>query len=387
MKKHEEILVFFHCASNPGYAIGRLETIFLEMAQRLTEDNDRIHFGYANLNGGFPAFLPNNFKNVILFDTQDSNTNRLREIHNYIRHNNIAIAFGFDQPVSRSPYRIMRRAGVRLFISYWGAPISTINHGFRLLLKRVEVWLRRSKPDHFIFESRAMAEMAIRGRGISKHHVSVVHTGVDTQKFKPNLQDEEYAHEVFQIPRNRRIIFYSGHMEERKGVSVIIQSANELIKERKRTDVHFLLLGNRKGQEKNFAPMYSGTETEKYITFGGYRDDINRILRSSYAGVIASTGWDSFPMSSLEIASTGLPLVASDLHGIAEGMENGKTGYLIQHGDHIGLADRLQQLLNSQALQRRMGQAAREWAVQNFSREKQIESLTATVRRLSIQHS
>lgn len=378
----DEILVFFHCRSNTGYAIGRLETVFFEMAQRLTGDSDRIHFGYTSLDGGAPTSLADNFRNVIQFDTADSSRKSLDAIHEYIRDNNIRIAFGFDQPVSRPAYGVMRRAGIRLFVSYWGAPMSSINHGSKLLLKRLEVWLRRNKPDYFIFESKAMANTAVYGRGIAKHHVSVIHTGVDTDKFKPSLSDKKYAHKVFGIPEDRRIIFYSGHMEERKGVQVIVEAANELIRIRKRKDVHFLFLGNTDGQEKRFTPMYSGTETEKHVTFGGYRDEIDRILPSSYAGVIASTGWDSFPMSSLEMASSGLPLVASRLQGIVEGIEDGKTGFLIEPGDHIALADRIERFLDNQELQKKMGGAAREWIVDKFSRERQVDRLTTTVREL-----
>ncbi|MDD2541267.1 MAG: glycosyltransferase family 4 protein [Desulfuromonadaceae bacterium] len=376
------ILVFFHCRSNTGYAIGRLETVFFEMAQRLTGDSDRIHFGYSSLDGGWPAFLTGNFRNVIRFDTMDSSKKNHDAIHDYICENNIRIAFGFDQPVFRPVYSVMRRAGVRLFVSYWGAPMSSINHGVKLLFKRLEVGLIRNKPDHFIFESRAMADSAVYGRGVKLRKVSIVNIGVDTEKFKPAPLDRSYAHEVFTIPKNRRIIFYSGHMEERKGVHVIVEAANELIRVRKKNDVHFLFLGNKYGEQKRFFPMYSGTETEKYITFGGYRDDISRILSSCYTGVIASTGWDSFTMSSLEIAASGLPLIVSYLQGLVETIKNGKTGYYVEPGDYIGLADKIEQLLNNSELQKTMGTAAREWILEKFSRERQIESLTATMQGL-----
>ncbi len=376
------MLVFFHCKSNTGYAIGRLEPVFYEMAKRLTEDINKIHFGYSSLSGGKPIFLPSEFKNVICFDTKDLDKRNSKTLSSYIKDNNIDVAFGFDQPVSRPAYSAMRKAGIKLFISYVGAPMSSINYGIKLLLKKFEVRLKRNKPDHFIFESKAMLETAVSGRGINPLCVSVIPTGVDTEKFKPSIQDKKYAHRVFGIPNERRIIFYSGHMEERKGVHIIVEAANLLIRERKRNDVHFLFLGNMDGQEKRFAPMYTGTASEQYITFGGYRDDINRILPSSYVGVIASTGWDSFPMSSLEMASSGLPLIASKLQGIVEGIENDKTGYLIEPGDHSSLADRIEQLLDDPQLHKDMSIAAREWILSNFSREQQIENLTATVQRL-----
>jgi glycosyltransferase involved in cell wall biosynthesis len=227
-----------------------------------------------------------------------------------------------------------------------------------------------------------MADTAVYGRGIEPHRVSIIHNAVDTEIFKPDLCCQKYAHQAFNISEDRKIVFYSGHMEERKGVHVIIEAANELIRVRKRKDVHFLFLGNTDGQEKIFEPRYLGTESENFITFGGYREDISRILPSCYVGVIASTGWDSFTMSSMEIASSGLPLIVSNLQGLVETIENGKTGYLIEPSDHIGLAGKIELLLDDPELQKNMGSAGRQRVIENFSHERHIESLVATMREL-----
>jgi glycosyltransferase involved in cell wall biosynthesis len=376
------LLIFFHVGSNTGYAIGRLEEVFLEMGLKLTGDINNIHFGYTSLDGGHPAFLPDNFKNVIEFNPEDSHGNGFESVYNYIKQNKIEVAFGFDQPVSRPSYSVMRKAGVKLFVSYYGSPISSINHGLKLFIKKMEVKFTRFKPDYFIFESKACADTAIFGRGIPASNISVIPTGVDTDKFAPKMPEESYAHQVFNIPRSRKIIIYSGHMEERKGVHVIVKAAVELICKRKRDDVHFLFLGNKDGDEIIFEPLYSSTETKKYMSFGGYRSDIDRIFPSCFAGVIASTGWDSFPMSSLEMASSGLPIVASRLQGIVEGIDNGKTGYLIEPGDYNDLADKIELLLDDVELQKGMGLAARNWILEKFSKERQIENLTKRVRKL-----
>ena len=58
-------------------------------------------------------------------------------------------------------------------------------------------------------------------------------------------------------------------------------------------------------------------------------DDLSRIFPCCYAGVIASTGWDSFTVSSLEMASSGLPLVVSNLQGLSESIEADVTGFLL----------------------------------------------------------
>jgi glycosyltransferase involved in cell wall biosynthesis len=66
-----------------------------------------------------------------------------------------------------------------------------------------------------------------------------------------------------------------------------------------------------------------------------------------YAGIIASTGWDSFPRSSLEMSAAGLPLLVSDLIGLNETVEEGATGLLFSPGNHDELADKIEYLLTN----------------------------------------
>ena len=383
--KSNGILIFYHLRANSGFAIGRHEPDFFQMAEVLTGDINKIHLGYPSYEKGFPSYVNKEFNNFIQFNSGEKNKKQLKELYRYIKNNNIDVAFGFDQPVSCPAYSAMRDAGIKLIVSYWGAPMSSKNHGIKLFLKKMEVKFRRNKPDHYIFQSKAMANLAVNGRGISSKEVSIIYNAVDTDIFKPDILFKTYACRTFDIPLDRKIVFYSGHMEERKGVHIIIEAANELIRSRGRKDVHFLLLGNEEGQEKRFGSRYLGTETEKYITFGGYREDINRIIPSCYLGIIASTGWDSLTMSSVEIASSGLPLIVSDLQGLAETVENGKTGYRFPPGNYISLADKIERLLDNPELQKELGSNGRQRAIVMFSKKTHMDSLVKTMQRLYLE--
>lgn len=378
-----DILVFFHCPSNSGYAIARLERAFLEMARRVTGTDDRIHFAYPKLAGGHPEALPAGFRNVIAFNPGDGNSARLGAIEEYVRQHGIRLAFGFDQPVRRPGFRALRRGGVQTLVSYWGAPMSSLNHGLKLALKRLDVRLARFAPDHFIFESKAMWRTAVEGRGIPPSRASITYLGVDPSEFRPLDAPSAYAHEAFRIPKHRRIVYYAGHMEERKGVHVLVRAAVELVDRRGMQDVHFLLLGNQPGEEARFGELYHGTKAEGHITFGGYRQDVAKLLPCCHVGAIASTGWDSFTMSSLEMAACGLPLVVSRLQGLEETVDDGQTGFTFPVGDHEALADRLVLLLTDEARFRTMSVAARRRVMDRFTIEHQVASLVATVRRVA----
>lgn len=367
-------MVLFHCESNPGYAPSNHEHTFLDVARHFTGDIGKIHYAYASLDGGMTSSLPKDLMNVIQLDTSWSDPKQLREAERYIKENGITLLLGFDQPVSRPMYRALRKGGVQTFVSYWGAPMSSLNTGLKLFLKKLEVSMKRYGPDHYIFQSTGMRETAFRGRGIPISKTSVIKSGIDTNKFLPDPEKSLYAHERFSIPKNRHIVIFSGHMERRKGVHVILQAAKVLISDIGFKNVQFLILGNRDGEKESFSQYLREPEVNDHITFGGYCSDVPDILKSCSIGMIASTEWDSFPMSTLEMAATELPLLVSDLPGLNEAVTD-NTGLTFPVGDYVTAAKKLNTLLSDKMTRRKMGKMAREKVLEHYSKAAQARGL------------
>ena len=364
-----------------GFAIGRLISSFYEMGLRLTGDPSAVHFAFTRVGGGSNPSLPAGFNNLVEFDGNHADEADIERLANYVKANGIKVIFGLDVPVEASYLGVQRRAGVRAIVSYIGAPCSSLNSGLKLALKRFEVrMLRPDKPDHFILESEAMRRTAVNGRGIAAACTSVVPTGVDVEDFVPMPEAKHVVFDALQIPRDRKIVVYMGHMHERKGVHVLLRAADVVVKARKRRDIHFLILGNRPDEIEPFRDCFDSTETSPFITIGGYRDHIPELLAGCYVGCIPSTGWDSFPMSSLEMQACGLPVIASDCQGVPETIAPLKTGLVVKAGDVEALADAVIRMADNPAERDRMAAAARERIVSSLSRTHQIERLTATMR-------
>lgn len=344
--------------SNVGYAIAPLETLFYEVGLHLGKgDAGLVHFAYRDLLKGHPKSLPKEFKNCFAHDIYDTSTQSTESLARYVRSHNIRFVMFFDiNPVSPL-FSALRSAGARTLLSYYGAPVSSVMPLWKLTLKRLEIACSRSKLDGLIFESQAMADLAIRGRGVPKHMIDIVPLGVDISKFRPGYTD--YAYSAFSIPKDQKIVIYAGHMERRKGVHVLIEAAIELIKKRNRTDVCFVICGNKGDESKELALMYSGLGIESRIRFGGYRNDMPQLYASCVCGVIPSTGWDSFPRTSIEMAAAGLPLIASRLQGLCEAVVDGVTGLLFEPGNALVLADLLEKVLDDPDYAKKLGQAGR----------------------------
>lgn len=356
-----------------GYAIGRLVQVFHEMALRLGGDPSAVHFSFGSIGGKTSANLPAGFSNLLEFNYRKPDAAGTARFLDYIRRNQITDLFALDMPVTATLLAEARRAGVRDVVAYWGAPMSSRNHGLKLLAKRLEVaLLRRDRPDLFLFESEAMRDLAVNGRGLPRSATAVFHTGVDERRFHPVTGAEDLARQRFNIPAGNKIICYMGHLHERKGVHVLMQAMQRIVK-RGRKDIHALFLGNRNSEELNFAAHYAGAEGQ--IVFGGYQTDIPQLLAGCYAGCIPSTGWDSFPMSSIEMQACGLPVIVSDWQGVPETVADGVTGIVTPTGNADALADAIVALADDPARRQRMSDASLARVAGGFTREHQIRNL------------
>jgi len=376
-------LFLFHTVSNVGYSIEPAERLFYELGLNLAGGDPRqIHFGFKNLEGGPPRSLPKDFQNLIAYDYYDRSRSNIKWLAEYVKRNEIKLVFIYDiQPIDPL-FKPLRKAGVRAILSFWGAPISSRMPGWKVALKRLGIYLSRSKVDGLIFESQAMADLGIYGRGIPPQMVDMVYNGVDPSIYKP--ERSTYVYDVLGLPQSKKVVVYAGHMEPRKGLPTLIDAAIELLRRRQRTDVCFVICGNKGDESKPYEARYANLGIGDSIRFGGYRSDLARIYPSCFCGVIPSSGWDSFPRSPIEMAACGLPIVGARLQGLPESILDRKTGMLFEPGNSKELADSIEVLLDNPGLAEEYGRNGRKRCENELSRATQLRRLCEVCReRLS----
>lgn len=374
------VLLQYHCRTNTGYAILPLERAFFQMALELVGSSNRVFHGYPSLAGGGPTHLPTAYSGVREIDPWAADNRVLEGYADLVRDLKIGMVFAFDMPLRAPILHAFRKGGVSSIISYWGASISSPYPWYLRPLRRIQYLCSRDRPDHFIFESEGKRRGAVQGSMIPVHRTSVCRIGVDLERFADGVAPPQYAYEILGVPADRRIVFFSGHMEERKGVAVLVRAISEIVCKRKRRDVHLVVCGNQPGEEAPFLSIVNDTEAEGYVTFAGYRDDLPKLHRSVYLGVIASTGWDSFTLSAVEMAASGIPLIVSRLPGLEEAVVDGETGLTFPPGDHLALADAIMSLVDNPHLRGRMGGMARQRVENEFTTRHQIEKLVSIAR-------
>lgn len=117
------------------------------------------------------------------------------------------------------------------------------------------------------------------------------------------------------------------------------------------------------------------------VSFRGYQAEPEPVLASAQLFVL-STRSEAFPRSVLEAMRAGLPLIASDVGGVAEAVEAGRTGLLVPPQDPQALAAAIDRLLMDVPLRRELGAAARLAFECRFRLEQTVEKTFALYRAI-----
>ena len=104
-------------------------------------------------------------------------------------------------------------------------------------------------------------------------------------------------------------------------------------------------------------------------------DKLDALYRRSSMVVVPSVWPEPFGIVGIEAMAYGKPVIAFDVGGISEWLEDGKTGFIIKLRDEAALAEKLNLLLQNPNLALRMGTQARESVEKRFVPDIHVERL------------
>jgi glycosyltransferase involved in cell wall biosynthesis len=108
------------------------------------------------------------------------------------------------------------------------------------------------------------------------------------------------------------------------------------------------------------------------VRFVGHRDDIGDIYRCADI-LLAPSRREALSLTLLEAACFGIPIIASDVGGIGEAVENGVTGFLVDSEDIDALTKQIRRLLGDKDMRQTMGAAGRRRYEEMFGLERMAQ--------------
>lgn len=179
----------------------------------------------------------------------------------------------------------------------------------------------------------------------------LIPNGVETGRFKPVDRSENPVVKILFI----------GRLIPRKGFQRVVQA---LPKVRKLTDQPFEVevvgTGTFREELDDMAAELGVSDLIRYVGTVPY-DKLERAYQYADIFVLTSLS-EGMPSVILEAMGCGLPVLASNVGGNNEIVEEGENGFLIEGDDIDRLANNLASLINDRELRERMGSKSREMA-------------------------
>lgn len=219
---------------------------------------------------------------------------------------------------------------------------------------------------HVFFQNKDDRNYFLEHNMIDKQKTSVIPgTGVDTDKFSPGKQEKKEG----------TTFIIAARMLWDKGIREFVDAAHTIKK--KYRNVTFWLLGpvdlqNPKGISPAQLEKWNREGIVKYL---GMTDNVKSYLKKADVIVLPSYYREGIPLSLLEGAAMGMPIITTDSTGCREVVEDGINGYLVPIKDSTKLASAMEKFIVNPDLISRMGKASRRMAIQRFDSKKVVKGI------------
>lgn len=194
--------------------------------------------------------------------------------------------------------------------------------------------------------------------------IDVIHNFVDYERFKPRSAGQKCYRDCL-APKGEKLMIHVSNFRPVKNIPDVVRTFALV---RKHMDARLLMVGD--------GPELPGARTlarelgvAEHISFLGAQHSVEEILASSDVFLLPS-GHESFGLSALEAMSCGLPVLATEIGGLAEVVTPGVDGWLCRVGDCECMANRTLSLLADPEKLKAFSAAARHKAVTQFGAEK-----------------
>jgi len=213
--------------------------------------------------------------------------------------------------------------------------------------------------NNIIAVSDAVKNHIIKVNYIKIKKILVIYNGVDVNKFY------QFHDGLNSIKNNQKIIIGSiGRLTKQKGFEYLIEAVAKL----SGRNIECLIAGD--GELKTqLQEKVKKFNLENKIKFLGWQKDIKSFLAKIDIFILPSL-WEGFGIAILEAGSAGLPVIASNVDGIKEIIEDNKDGLLIKPADSAELAKKIEYLFGHREFGAELAASLRTKIKNNFTIEK-----------------
>lgn len=197
-------------------------------------------------------------------------------------------------------------------------------------------------------------------RGVGEHLVRVIPVGLDTDAVP---REDTDCRERWGVPQGGVLVAQLGRLSREKHPETFVRIAVRLSDEF--PDARFVLVGDGAMRAKLEHAIASAGKSDAIILAGyvvGMADVIDAVDI-----VVCCSSTEGVPRTLLEAGAGAVPVVATDVGGVPDAVDDGVTGIICPPGDVHAIEDGIRRLIKDAGLRATMGAAARDHVATVFS--------------------
>jgi len=253
-------------------------------------------------------------------------------------------------------YSILPARFARTPIIYYNGGRTFPEKKRRLIMEKVF----GNRASRVVVPSKELKDYLASNVGIRNDLISVIHNGVDLNRFKNEINVVEKKREL-RIPERDLVIGTVGRLVRQKDIPTFLMIAKRLLSDQ--NDITFLIAGDG-DLKSDLTRLTKEYAIENKVKFLGIRDDIEEIY--SVMDIFLMTArWEGMSNVLLEAMSSRKPILTTNVEGVNEIISDGEQGFILNAGDVDGFVQKILHLDYSKRIE--MGEKAFKKVSKSFS--------------------
>jgi len=256
-------------------------------------------------------------------------------------------------------------------VAAWITRVPVVVSGVRVAERRDKGHLLADRLTHrmanaHVCVSQATAQFQIAAAGVPESRVEVIPNGIAAENPTSDSIDVDEASQWG--AKSAANLVFVGRLDHQKGIDLLLDALAQL-PAGKRPSVALVGAGpDREALEAQTKRL----ELEELVRFIGWQAIPSAWMAAADALVLPSR-WEGMPNVVLEAMSVGKPVIAANVEGVADLVDDGVTGWIAEANNPASLASAISRFLTDRHRWTEMGASARRKASEEFSMEQVVE--------------
>lgn len=216
-----------------------------------------------------------------------------------------------------------------------------------------------------ICPSRAVARHMKDNFLVPEEKIVIINRWVNLEKFKFGDASKR---------KNSNTIVSAGRITPSKGYEYLIEGFKKIV--RQNPYLKLKIVGSPDPTKTDYfdhlRTLVNRFSLNHNVEFTGFRPDVENVLGLAKMAIVPSVIDEAFPRGVLEACASGAPVIATEVGGVAEIIENGINGILVEPKNSEQIAQAIIRLINDPSLAENMAKNAREKVEKLYSMEKSL---------------